>query len=113
MIRKCIKGKFDYCYIDSLSHYAGEVFLGSAMFKQNSKNLKNIEHVTFGLRKNNKIKVLKINKKFMNIDHTKFFTLDDISDLITMKYIERKFKKIRNLDCIKTIKEIQKKWKFV
>ena len=107
LAKQFVSENFDYGYILPLSHYSGEVFKGKILFLQNSKNKNNKEHVTFEMRKNKKFRILKLNSNFMNIDHKKFFTLDTYEDRIKMEKIQNKYKSLKNLNCINTIKKIQ------
>ena len=90
----------------------GEIFKGKVLFEEDRKKPKNQKHVTFSLRKNKKFKILKLKNNFKGINHKKYFTLDSFGDLIKMQMIEKNFKNLKSLNCLKTIKEIQKKWKF-
>ena len=46
----------------------------------------------------------------MNLNHKIKITLDTIDDLIFLKKIEKSFKKLRNINCIHTIKKIHQKY---
>ena len=111
LVKKAVKGKFDYAYIKPLSHYSGELIKAQKILDENdaSNDVKN--HVTIKIRKNKKIKKLALDKNFFGIDHTKYFTLDTMDDLIKMKKLEFNHKELKKLDCINAIKNIQKKWK--
>ncbi len=111
LVKKAVTGKFDYAYIKPLSHYAGELIKAQKILDETdtSNDVKN--HVTIKIRKNKKIKKLALDKNFFGIDHTKYFTLDTMDDLIEMKKLEFKHAGLKKLNCIDTIKDIQKKWK--
>ncbi len=110
-IKKFVLGNYDYGYIDPLSHFGGEIFKGEALFRLNKNNKNNKEHVTYELRKNKKFKILKLKSNFKKINHKKYITLDTFEDLMIMKKIQKNFKNLKALNCIKTLKSVQKKWK--
>jgi spore coat polysaccharide biosynthesis protein SpsF len=113
LVKNFVKKKVDYAYIKPLSHFAGEIFKGCLLFSIDSKNSKNKEHVTYEIRKKNIFKIFALSKNFYGIDHEKFFTLDTLIDLKKMQKNEYLFPSLKKLNCVNTIKKMQKKWKFV
>ena len=113
MIKNFFIKQVDYAFIRPLSHFSGEIFKAKVLFSINPKNKKNRGHVTYEIRKNNNFNVLSLNDNFCSINHKKFFTLDNLMDLSDMQKIQHLFPALKRLDCINTIRTIQKKWKFV
>ena len=111
LVKKAVKGKYDYAYIKPLSHYSGELIKGQKILDEEDTSYDVKNHVTIKIRKNKKIRKLALEKNFFGIDHTKYYTLDTINDLIEMKKLEFSHKGFKKLDCINAIKNIQKKWK--
>ena len=112
MIKKFIesKSKSYYCYIEPLSHYAGELFLPGIILNKKKTCSDTKEHVTvFARHKLRTNLVLKNN--FKKINHKLFFTLDTKNDLKKMKKLE-KLNKFKNINCINEIKKLQKKDPF-
>ena len=104
---------YDYASILPLSHYSGELFSVRSFLKKIFKEKNTInskEHVTYNYRKNRKIITLNFPYNFMNLNHKIKITLDTIDDLIFLKKIEKSFKKLRNINCINTIKKIHQKY---
>ena len=108
VIKEGLKKKYDYCYIKPLSHFAGELIKATTLLKEKGKTEDIKNHVTLGIRKNKKIKKLVLGNNTMNIDHTKYFTLDTIDDLMIMKVLEDKYPSLTKLDNLKTLKRVQK-----
>ena len=108
VIKEGLKKKYDYCYIKPLSHFAGELIKATTLLKEKGKTEDIKNHVTLGIRKNKKIKKLVLGNNTMNIDHTKYFTLDTIDDLMIMKVLEDKYPSLTKLDNLKTLKKVQK-----
>lgn len=107
MIKLADGSKYEYVYIEPLSHFAGEiftvkVFLEKMLNRKISKFTK--EHVTYDFRKRKNI--LKLDKNFMGINHARKITLDNIKDLIFLKKLEMKFPDLKNIDCLNTIRKI-------
>ncbi len=105
------KNKYEYIYVDPLSHFAGEIFIINSLLKKikrknNSFNTR--EHVTWNFRKLKKFKIKKLSKKFLGINHSNKITLDNYQDLKFMREIEKNinFKKV---DCIKNLIKLSKK----
>ena len=44
----------------------------------------------------------------MKIDHSRYFTLDTLEDLKVMKVLEIKYPSLQKIDCLKTLRLIQK-----
>lgn len=104
-----LKKNYDYSYIKPLSHFAGELVKGSILLNEKG-NLESVrDHVTIRIRKNKKMKKLILNKYFMKIDHSRYFTLDTLEDLRVMKTLEKKYPSLKKIDCLKTLQLIQKK----
>jgi len=112
LVKKAVKGNYDYAYIKPLSHYSGELIKAQKILDEKDISNDVLDHVTINIRKNKEIRKLALKSNFCGIDHTKYFTLDTIDDLVAMKKIEFKYKNLKSLNCINTIKNIQKKWKF-
>ena len=107
MLSKLNEEDLDYSYVEPLSHYAGELVKSKLFFKSKKVTALSKEHVTWDFRLNSEIKIIKYKKNFMNINHRNSVTLDNINDLIFMKKIEKKYSKLKKLDCLNEIKKIQ------
>tara|TARA_Y100000816_G_C26101368_1_gene583820 strand:+ start:2197 stop:2895 length:699 start_codon:yes stop_codon:yes gene_type:complete len=108
LIKKFNSSKFDYAYIKPLSHFSGEIFNGKSLLKLDRKNNQNKDHVTYEFRKNKKFNILELSDNFCGINHKKFFTLDNFEDLKKLQKLEIIYPKLKNLNCIDVIKDIQK-----
>ena len=100
---------YDYAYVDPLSHYAGELVKSNLFFKFKKISKLSKEHVTWDFRSNKKINVKKYENTFLGINHKKSITLDNINNLILMKYLEKKYLKLKKIDCLDELKKIKQK----
>ena len=108
VISSCIKKDYEYCYIKPLSHFAGELVKASVLLNEKSKSKIVRNHVTIGIRKNKKVRKLALSQNTMKIDHSRYFTLDTLEDLKVMKVLEIKYPSLQKIDCLKTLRLIQK-----
>jgi hypothetical protein len=105
-----IKNKeFNYAYVKPLSHFAGEFFTTSFFLKEMqfprniSQEMK--EHVTYPFRRK-KNKILSFDSNFMKINHKKRITLDNLRDFIYLKNLEKKYSRLKNVDCLSILRKI-------
>jgi hypothetical protein len=106
MIKFCETKKFDYCYIDPLSHYSGEIIKSSLFFKK-KPSLKAKEHVTWDFRHAKDIKIISYPEGFLGIDHKRSITLDSLDDFKTLIKLEHKYPNLKKINCIEEIKKIK------
>ena len=102
------KKDYEYCYIKPLSNFAGELVKASVLLNEKSKSKIVRDHVTIRIRKNKKIRKLALSQNSMKIDHSRYFTLDTLEDLKVMKVLETKYPSLQKIDCLKTLRLIQK-----
>ena len=100
---------YDYAYVDPLSHYAGELVKSNLFFKFKKISKLSKEHVTWDYRSNKKTNVKKYENTFLGINHKNSITLDNINNLILMKYLEKKYLKLKKIDCLDELKKIKQK----
>ena len=91
-----------------MSHFAGELVKASVLLNEKSKSKIVRNHVTIGIRKNKKVRKLALSQNTMKIDHSRYFTLDTLEDLKVMKVLEIKYPSLQKIDCLKTLRLIQK-----
>lgn len=108
LYKKVCAEKTDYGYIDSMSHFSGEIISVKTFLKEGNKKISNKarEHVTWDIRHNKEYSKTILPKNFLNINHLKSPTLDTYEDLRKMYYYQLKYpnlKKIRSLESIKRI----------
>tara|TARA_B100001093_G_C26452472_1_gene852897 strand:- start:19 stop:735 length:717 start_codon:yes stop_codon:yes gene_type:complete len=108
LYKKVIAEKTDYGYIETLSHFSGEIIKSSILLEEGKKKISNKakEHVTWDIRNSNRYKKTILPKNLFDIDHQKSPSLDTLDDLIKLnsyQYKYPKLAKIRNLSQIKKI----------
>jgi len=108
MITDALKKKIDYAFVSPLSHYAGELISKKLFIKKIKVTKMAEEHVTWDFRKSNKINILKYPNNFLGLNHSKSITLDTINDLILLKKIELKFKRLKKLNNYNYFRKIEK-----
>lgn len=102
MYQNCINENYDYCYIEPLSHFAGEIIRRELIIDEYNTNYSDMakEHVTYDIRLRNDINILKLPDTFMGINHRQRITLDDLKDLLFLKRLETEDLSFKELDCL-------------
>lgn len=102
MYQNCIQANSDYCYVEPLSHFSGEIIRRELIIDEYNKNYSAMakEHVTYDIRSRNNINILKLPDNFMGINHRHRITLDNLSDLLFMKSLETECLSFKEVDCL-------------
>ena len=102
MYQNCIQANSDYCYVEPLSHFSGEIIRRELILDEYNANYSDMakEHVTYDIRLRNDISILKLPDNFMGINHRYRITLDNLSDLLFMKSLETKNPSFKKVDCL-------------
>ena len=102
MYQNCIQANADYCYVEPLSHFSGEIIRRELILDEYNANYSDMarEHVTYNIRLRKDINKLKLPDNFMGINHRHRITLDTLSDLLLMKSLETKNPSFKKVDCL-------------
>ena len=102
MYQNCIQANSDYCYVEPLSHFSGEIIRRKLIIDEYNANYSDMakEHVTYDIRLRKDINILKLPDNFMGIDHRHRITLDNLSDLLFMKSLETEGLSFKEVDCL-------------
>lgn len=112
LLQNVQNGNYDYGFVSPLSHYSGEIIHSRALINYaNCSELTpfDVEHVTKGIRESLDTKTLKLSDCFFEIDHNNSVTLDNLQDFYIMKKIERRWPGTANINCLKTLQDINYK----
>ena len=102
MYENCINVKCDYCYVEPLSHFSGEIIRRELILDEYNASYSDMakEHVTYDIRQRNDINILKLPDNFMGVNHKYRITLDDLADLLFMKALETDNLSFKEVDCL-------------
>lgn len=102
MYHNCISMNSDYCYVEPLSHFSGEIIRRELIIDEYNTNYSDMakEHVTYDIRLRKDINILKLPDNFMGINHRHRITLDDLKDLLFMKRLENEDLRFKEVDCL-------------
>ena len=67
LVKLGVDGDYDYTYIKSLSHYAGELIKADVLLNEKIKNREVENHVTIGIRNNQNLKKLALERYFAEL----------------------------------------------
>lgn len=102
MHQNCIQENSDYCYVEPLSHFSGEIIRRELILDEYNASYSDMakEHVTYDIRQRNDINILKLPDNFMGVNHKYRITLDDLADLLFMKALETDNLSFKEVDCL-------------